>query len=243
MPDDKAKIGQDKRAHGARGLASSRPSSGQKRIRARARKAGPSYCGRDHLVMSRLASGLNRGSPRTRSPVIFRRSLSSRTYCKKNGSMFFLKSPASRKKPAPSRRLRERLNATNSLKRESPSPAKVPVDDHMPQGIDDERQIAQPMEEIVGVRVPGAERGRSQYWIPARAGSFGQTRGRSLTRCVAEIARSIAAAETSFWRAIQSSKRVFSSPGTPPVVAPAVAIGLSPNSHAGLKSRAAPARS
>src|SRR6202023_1432144 len=46
---------------------------------------------------------------------------------------------------------------------EKPLPGEGSLGNHMPQGIDDECRIAQPMEEIVGVRVPGAKRRRGQH--------------------------------------------------------------------------------
>ena len=81
-------------------------------------------------------------------------------------------------KTGPVKTIEREAERDKLLETGKPLPDEGSLGNHMAQRIDDERRIAQPMEEIVGVRVPGADRGRSQYRSPR--GPYRLTKSRPL---------------------------------------------------------------
>ena len=79
-------------------------------------------------------------------------------------------------KAGPVKMIEREAERDKLLETGKPLPSEGSLGNQVPQGIDDERRIAQPMEEVVGVRVPRANRGGRQRRIPVLAGLSGQTR-------------------------------------------------------------------
>src|ERR1700730_13843856 len=161
MPDEKAEIGQDKLAHGRAGLAIEaieRPRAHQGEspqgwaVVLRARPFGDVE--RPVRVEPRLAKNTIPGD--VRKVVVVPHIL------QKKRIDVFPEIVGKLQKAGPVKTIEREAERDKLLETGNPFSREGSLGNHMPQGIDDERRIAQPMEEIVGVRVRGAKRRRGQ---------------------------------------------------------------------------------
>src|ERR1700730_227521 len=162
MPDEKAEIGQDKLAHGRAGLAI-------EAIEGPRAHQGESPQGWAVVLRARPFGGVER-------PVRVEPRLAKNTIpgdvpkivivphiLQKKRSDVFPEIAGNPQKTGPVKTIERETERDKLLETGKSLPGEGSLGNHMPQGIDDERRIAQPMEEIIGVRVRGAKRGRGQH--------------------------------------------------------------------------------
>src|ERR1700737_3706539 len=203
MPDEKTEIGQDKLAHGRAGLAI-------EAIERQRAHQGESPQGWAVVLRERPFGDIER--PVRVEPRFAKNTIPGDVLkvvivphiLQKKRSDVFPDIAAKPQKTGPVKTIERETERDKLLDTGKPPPREGSLGNHMPQGIDDERRIAQPMEEIVGVRVPGAKRGRGQHGSP------------------------------------RGPDRLPKPAPPPPPPGP---LGPPPTPPAGLKSRAAPARS